>query len=136
MKINTSYKLLPLLGSQFEVDRPPFLPSKGLTTPRFCRSPPPLRAAVWQWVVIQYLSAPPGLSPPSPHYNNSPPDALTREDLSLGPSRTDENRRELAGHPRRPHNDRGWRRARPDSVLKWKHFSHTCLKQACVRPVK
>ena len=60
VKTNTSYKLLPLLGSQFEVDRPPFLPSEGLTAPRFCRSPPPLRAAVWQWVVIQYLSAPPG----------------------------------------------------------------------------
>ena len=59
MKTNTSNKLLPLLGSQFEVDRPPFLPLKGLTAPRFCRSPPPLRAAVWQWVVIQYLSAPP-----------------------------------------------------------------------------
>ena len=60
VKTNTSYKLLPLLGSQFEVDRPPFLPSKGLTAPRFCHSPAPLRAAVWQWVVIQYLSAPPG----------------------------------------------------------------------------
>ena len=55
---NTSYKLLPLLGSQFEVDRPLFWPSKRLTAPRFCRSPPPLCTAVWQWVVIQYLSAP------------------------------------------------------------------------------
>ena len=54
--------LLPLLGSQFEVDRPPFLPSKRLTAPRFCRSPPPLRVAVWQWVVIQYLNAPPGFT--------------------------------------------------------------------------
>ena len=69
VKTNTSYKLLPLLGSQFEVDRPPFLPLKGLTAPRFCRSPPPLRAAVWQWVVIQYLSAPP---PGVPSSHGSP----------------------------------------------------------------
>ena len=60
MKTNTSHKLLPLFGSQFEVDRPPFLPSSELTAPIFWRSPLPLRAAIWQWVAIWYLSAPPG----------------------------------------------------------------------------
>ena len=42
-----------------EVDRPPFLPSNELTAPIFWHSPLPLRAAVWQWVAIRYLSAPP-----------------------------------------------------------------------------
>ena len=59
MKTNTSYNLLPLLGSQVEVDGLPFLPSNQMTAPRFWRLPPLFRVAVWQWVAIEYLSNPP-----------------------------------------------------------------------------
>ena len=61
VKTKKYYKFLPSLGSQFEVDHSPFLPSKELTAPRFWRSPLPFCVAVWQRVAIQYLSA---LPPP------------------------------------------------------------------------
>ena len=67
MKTNTFYKLQPLSGSQFEVDCPPFLPSKELTAPTFWLSLLPLQAAVWQWVAIWYLSAPRDLPPLGHH---------------------------------------------------------------------
>ena len=37
----------------------PFLPSNELTAPIFLHSPLPLRAEIWQWVAIWYLSSPP-----------------------------------------------------------------------------
>ena len=56
MKTIPYYKWLPLLGSQFEVYCPSF----------WC-STPPLCGSVWQWVAIQYLSAPlPPREPPLP----------------------------------------------------------------------
>ena len=42
---------------------PCLLSSKELTAPRFWHSPLPLCVAIWQWVAIQYRSAPP---PPPP----------------------------------------------------------------------
>ena len=45
---------------------PLFLAFKGVNTLTFWRSPPPLGEVVWQWVAIQYLSAPP---PPPPEYS-------------------------------------------------------------------
>ena len=56
-----------LLSSYFKVHRPPFLPQKELTAPKFWRSPLPLRAAVWQWVPIQT-----GVPPPPPGVNGYP----------------------------------------------------------------
>ena len=57
VKTNTYYNVLPLLigllGSHFD----PFFAFKGVSPP--LDSLLPLRAAVWQWVAIQYLSAPP-----------------------------------------------------------------------------
>ena len=65
---------MPYLVLSKKLTIPPplfFWPSNELTALIFWRSPLPLNAAVWQWVAIWYLSAP----PPPPrmkhdvHYN-------------------------------------------------------------------
>ena len=58
-KLGENKHLLQVILFQFEVDHPSFWPSKELTAPRFWRSLPPLCMSIWQWVTIQYLSAPP-----------------------------------------------------------------------------
>ena len=61
IKTTVSYKLLTLVFGLM-LTTPPFFAFslRKLTAPISWRSPLPLCKAVWQWVAIEYLSAPPG----------------------------------------------------------------------------